>query len=102
MRDVISYLPDVVWYLSTDGRNMWCRVPYGFFFTTSDAAAAFARTSATELDLVPIGIQSKELVSEDGLQAMRRMSVTRIFIDPAVDPETGDVHGKILRIEALQ
>jgi hypothetical protein len=27
--------------------------------------------------------------------------VTRIFIDPSIDPDTGDVHGKILRLSPL-
>jgi hypothetical protein len=39
-------------------------------------------------------------VSEDGLAAMRQLRVTRIFVDPEIDPQTGDVFGKILRIEA--
>ena len=100
MHHIISYLPDVVWYLSSNGTDMWCRSPYGFFFTTSAAASAFAATQSA-LELVPIGIAAKELVSDDGLAAMRGMAVTRIFLDPEIDPATGDVHGKILRIEAM-
>ncbi len=101
MQDVISYLPDVVWYLTSDGKDMWCRSPYGFFFTTQEAAVAFARQSGTTLDLVPIGIDAKELVSDEGLAAMRGLAVTRVFLDPQIDPASGDVFGKILRIEAL-
>jgi hypothetical protein len=100
VQHIISYLPDVVWYLSSNGTDMWCRAPYTFFFTTSDAATAFA-AAQTSLELVPVGIAAKELVSEDGLAAMRGMAVTRIFLDPQIDPDTGDVHGKILRIEAV-
>ena len=29
---------------------------------------------------------------------MRTLDVTRIFVDPRVDPDTGDVFGTILRI----
>jgi hypothetical protein len=99
MQDVISYLPDVVWYLTSNGKDMWCRSPYGFFFTTQEAAAAFAKAQ-TALELVPIGIAAKELISDDGLRAMRGLAVTRVFLDPQIDPASGDVFGKILRIEA--
>ncbi len=100
MQHIISYLPDVVWYLSSNGTDMWCRSPYGFFFTTSEAATAFAGAQS-KLELMPVGIAAKELISEDGLAAMRGLAVTRIFLDPQIDPATGDVHGKILRIEAV-
>lgn len=95
--DFISFLPERVWYLTQSGRDMWCRRPYTFFFSTAEAAAAFAAKVARGLPLEPIGIASRELVSEDGIAALRRLQVTRVFIDPEVDP-TGDVHGKILRL----
>ena len=34
--DVFAILPDVVWYLTQNGRDMWCRVPYGFFFSSAE------------------------------------------------------------------
>jgi hypothetical protein len=79
---------------------MWCRPPHGFFFTTSDAATAFAAAIGTELDLAPIAIASKELVSAEGIAAMRDLEVTRIFVNPTFDPATGDVFGTIIRIGA--
>jgi hypothetical protein len=97
--DYLAFLPDRVWYLTQSGRDMWCRRPHGFFFTTSAAAVAFATAMGTELDLQPIGVASKDLVSDDGIAAMSRLEVTRIFVDPRIDPVTGDVFGKILRIE---
>ena len=75
---------------------MWCRPPHGFFFTSSEAAIAFAAAVGTELELAPIAIASKELVSTEGIAAMRDLDVTRIFVDPKLDPETGDVFGTIL------
>ncbi len=96
--DFVSYLPDRIWYLTQSGRDMWCRRPHGFFFTTSEAAIKFAIAIGTELDLQPIGVDSKELISEEGIAAMRRLDVTRIFVDPKIDPQTGDVFGTILRI----
>lgn len=97
--DFVSFLPDRVWYLTASGQDMWCRRPYGFFFTTSDAASAFAEKMGSEHPLSPIGVQSKELVSSEGVAAMRRLAVTRLFVDPNVDPATGEVYGTILRLE---
>jgi len=68
--DFVSVLGDRVWYLTQSGRDMWCRPPHGFFFTTSDAATAFATAIGTELDLAPIAIASKELVSTEGIAAI--------------------------------
>jgi len=96
--DFVSILTDRIWYLTRSGRDMWCRPPHGFFFTSSEAATAFAAAIGTELDLAPIAIASKELVSAEGIAAMRDLDVTRIFVDPKLDPETGDVFGTILRI----
>lgn len=96
--DYLSLLPDRVWYLTQSGQDMWCRRPHGFFFTSSEAAVAFAAAVGTDLDLQPIGVASKELVSEEGLAAMSRLELTRLFVDPRIDPETGDVYGTILRI----
>ena len=95
--DFVALLPDRVWYLTQSGQDMWCRRPHGFFFTSSQAAIDFAAAIGTELELQPIGVASKELVSEEGIAAMNRLEVTRIFVDPRFDPETGDVFGQILR-----
>src|SRR5215510_4655097 len=96
--DFHAILTERVWYLTTNGRDMWCRPPHGFFFTSSEAATAFSAAIGTELELAPIAIASKELVSAEGIAAMRDLDVTRIFVDPKLDPETGDVFGAILRI----
>ena len=96
--DFVALLPDRVWYLTQSGQDMWCRRPHGFFFTSSQAAVDFAAAIGTELELQPIGVASKELVSEEGIAAMNRLDVTRIFVDPRFDPATGDVFGTILRI----
>lgn len=96
--DFVSFLPERVWYLTSTGKDMWCRRPYTFFFTTSHAAVAFAARIAADLDLSPMGIASKELVSEEGIAALRKLDVTRVFVDPTIDEATGDVFGKILRI----
>jgi hypothetical protein len=101
MSDVMTFLPDRVWYLTQSGKDMWCRRPYGFFFTTADAARSFA-LQMSELPLEPIGIAAKELISEEGLASMRRLEITRVFVDPVLDAQTGEVHGPILRIESPQ
>jgi hypothetical protein len=35
------------------------------------------------------------------VDALTRLEVTRIFVDPRVDPTTGDVFGTILRLGAV-
>jgi hypothetical protein len=98
--DFVSILGERIWYLTQSGRDMWCRPPHGFFFSSSEAAVAFAAAIGTQLELAPIAIASKELVSTEGIDAMRRLEVTRIFVDPKIDSETGEVFGTILRIGA--
>lgn len=96
--DFVSFLPDQIWYLTESGSEMWCRRPYGFFFTTSDAAASFAEAMGTQFALTPIGFASKELVSKEGIDGVRSLGLTRLFIDPQIDPTSGEVFGKILRL----
>ena len=98
--DFVALLPEQIWYLTSTGQEMWCRRPYGFFFSSSDAAVAFAATLGSAFELSPIGVNSKELVSSEGIEAMRRLGVHRLFIDPSIDPTSGDVFGRILRLEA--
>ena len=99
--DFISYFPDVVWYLTGDGSNMWCRRPYGFLFSTGEAAEAFARAMGTDDKLFAVGLEAGALLSEAVLAGLRNSAVTRLFVDPAIDPESGDVHGQILRLAPL-
>lgn len=99
--DLITYLPPRVWYLTSNGDTMWCRRPYGFWFSSSDAAASFAKAMGTDDELSPIGMDARDLITEEALSALREMDVTRIFIDPQIDAGSGDVHGTILRLEGL-
>jgi hypothetical protein len=41
------------------------------------------------------------LISDAMLDGLRNSAVTRLFIDPAIDAASGDVHGKILRLAPL-
>lgn len=99
--ELISFLPPRVWYLTSNGDTMWCRRPYGFWFSSGEAAARFAEAMGTGEELSPIGIDAHDLVSDDSLAALRELDVTRIFIDPQIDADSGDVHGTILRLEGL-
>jgi hypothetical protein len=96
---IIAALPARVYYLTTSGQDVWCRRPYTFFFSTSGAAERFATQVGTELPLVPIAVATTDLVSAEGLEALRRQAVTRVFLDPQLDESSGDVHGTILRLE---
>jgi hypothetical protein len=99
--ELITFLPPRVWYLTSNGDTMWCRRPYGFWFSSSEAASTFAEAMGTGGELSPIGMDAKDLISEESLGALREMDVTRIFIDPKIDPDTGDVHGTILRLTPI-
>ena len=100
LQQLVDTLPPRIWYLTSNGQDMWCRRPYGFLFTTSEAATSFAKVSGTQLELTAIGVQRADLLSPDGLDGVRRLGVTRLFIDPSIDDTSGDVVGKILRLEA--
>lgn len=96
--ELISFLPERIWYLTRTGTDMWCRRPYSFFFTTSEAAERFARDMKVDVELTPIGMDAREMISDEGLQALRMQNVTRIFLDPSIDPDSGEVFGPILRL----
>ena len=96
---ILSILPAKVFYLTASGKDLWCRRPYTFVFSTSRDAEVFARKMGTELDLVPIAVSSTELLSTEGLRGLRDQQISRIFLDPSIDDTTGDVHGQILRLE---
>jgi hypothetical protein len=98
---LVEILPPRIWYLTSNGTDMWCRRPYGFLFSTGQAADAFARAMGTDEQLFAIGLDAGALLSDDILSGLRNTAVTRLFIDPAIDPATGDVHGQILRLAPL-
>src|SRR5262249_43279289 len=98
---LIELLPPRIWYLTSNGSDMWCRRPYGFLFSDGQAAEAFAGAMGTAERLFAIGLDTSALISGDLLAGLRETAVTRLFLDPAVDPDTGDVHGRILRLAPL-
>ncbi len=61
----------------------------------------FAEAMGTADELSPIGMDARDLVTEEALGALRDMDVTRIFIDPQIDTDSGDVHGTILRLSPV-
>jgi hypothetical protein len=98
---LVELLPPQIWYLTSNGSDMWCRRPYGFLFSNGAAAEAFAKAMGTDEQLFAIGLDAGALISDEMLGGLRNSAVTRLFIDPAVDPDSGDVHGKILRLSPL-
>lgn len=101
MAQLVELLPPRIWYLTSNGSDMWCRRPYGFLFSTGQAAEEFAKAMGTGEDLFAIGMDAGALISDDVLAGLRNTAVTRLFIDPAIDATSGDVHGKILRLSPL-
>ena len=99
--DLLALLPPRVWHLTSNGGDLWCRRPYSFFFSTDQGAVEFAEALGVGGELWPIGLDATAVVSEEFLTGLRDLDVTRIFLDPSIDAATGDVHGTILRLEAL-
>lgn len=98
---LVELLPPRIWYLTSNGTDMWCRRPYGFLFSTGEGAESFARAMGTGEELFAIGLDVGAMISDEVLAGLRNTAVTRLFIDPAIDPESGDVHGQILRLAPL-
>ena len=98
---LVELLPPRIWYLTSNGQDMWCRRPYGFLFSTGQAAEAFAAAMGTGEQLFAIGLDAGALIFGDVLAGLRSTAVTRLFIAPAIDPDSGDVHGQILRLAPL-
>jgi hypothetical protein len=102
LRELVDVLPPRIWYLTSNGQDMWCRRPYGFLFSSGESAETFAKAMGTGEDLFAIGLDAGALISDDMLAGLRNSAVTRLFIDPQLDADTGDVHGKILRLAPVQ
>ena len=101
LAQLVEILPPRIWYLSSNGQDMWCRRPYGFLFSSGQSAETFAQAMGTAEALFAIGVDAGALMSGEMLDGLRHSAVTRLFIDPAIDPASGDVHGKILRLAAM-
>lgn len=101
MQQLIELLPPRIWYLTSNGQDMWCRRPYGFLFSTGQAAESFAKAMGNGEELFAVGLDAGALLNDDMLSGLRNTAVTRLFIDPAIDEASGDVHGKILRLSPL-
>jgi len=99
--DLLALLPSRVWHLTSTGSDLWCRRPYSFFFSSDQQATAFAAALGVGGELWPIGLDATVVASSEFLAGLRQLDVTRIFLDPDIDPATGDVHGQILRLELL-
>jgi hypothetical protein len=101
MAQLVELLPPRIWYLTSNGGDMWCKRPYGFLFSDGKAAESFAVSMGNGEELFAVGLDVGALMSDEVLAGLRDSAVTRIFIDPTFDTATGDVHGKILRLAPL-
>ncbi len=102
MEKLVELLPPRIWYLTSNGTDMWCRRPYGFLFSTGPAAESFATAMGTGEQLFAVGLDVGALISNEMLDGLRNTAVTRIFVDPSIDPASGDVFGQILRLAPVQ
>jgi hypothetical protein len=101
LQQLVDILPARIWYLTSNGTDMWCRRPYGFLFSTGQSAETFAKAMGTGEELFAIGVEAGAMISDEMLGGLRNTAVTRLFIDPEIDPASGDVFGKILRLSPL-
>ncbi len=100
-RQLVELLPPRIWYLTSNGQDMWCRRPYGFLFSSGQAAESFAKEMGTGEELFAVGLDAGNLINDEMLAGLRNSAVTRLFIDPSIDAASGDVFGKILRLAPL-
>jgi hypothetical protein len=98
---LVELLPARIWYLTSNGTDMWCRRPYGFLFSTGESAETFAAAMGTAEKLFAVGVEAGALMSSAVLDGLRTSAVTRLFVDPAIDADSGDVYGTILRLAPL-
>ncbi len=52
--------------------------------------------------LFAVGTEASVLVTGEDLAGLRDTAVTRLFFDPTIDPDSGDVFGTILRLGSVQ
>ena len=102
LEQLVAILPPRIWYLTSNGQDMWCRRPYGFLFSTGEGAETFAHAMGTGEALFAVGLDAGHVISDALLGGLRNSAVTRLFIDPQVDPANGDVFGQILRLAPMQ
>ncbi|MEO8554093.1 MAG: hypothetical protein ABI678_29160, partial [Kofleriaceae bacterium] len=62
---------------------------------------AFAKEMGTGEDLFAVGLDAGNLLSDEIIDGLRATAVTRLFIDPTIDPANGDVFGNILRLSPV-
>ena len=101
LEQLVDLLPPRIWYLTSNGQDMWCKRPYGFLFSDGVRAESFAKEMGNGEELFAVGVDAGAMISNEMLGGLRNTAVTRLFIDPAIDPTSGDVHGKILRLSPL-
>jgi len=101
LQQLVELLPPRIWYLTSNGQDMWCRRPYGFLFSDGVLAESFAKEMGNGEELFAIGVDAGAMISDEMLAGLRNTAVTRLFIDPQIDPANGDVFGKILRLSPL-
>jgi hypothetical protein len=101
LEQLLGLLPPRIWYLTSNGDDMWCRRPYGFLFSSGEGAETFAKAMGTDEKLFAVGIDAAAQVLDGLFGGLRDSAVTRLFLDPSIDAASGDVYGRILRLAPL-
>src|SRR5262249_33877518 len=64
LHQLVELLPPRIWYLTSNGTDMWCRRPYGFLFSTGESAEKFAQAMGTGEALFAVGLDAGALISD--------------------------------------
>ena len=95
MEKLVELLPPRIWYLRRTARTCGAA---GHTVSCSRPARrprTFAKAMGTGEQLFAVGLDAGALISNEMLDGLRNTAVTRIFVDPAIDPASGDVFGAI-------
>src|SRR5262249_53077911 len=75
LAQLVEFLPPRIWYLTSNGSDMWCRRPYGFLFSTGEGAEKFAQAMGTGEALFAVGLDAGNLVTDEILDGLRNSAV---------------------------
>ena len=80
LQGLVELLPPRIWYLTSNGQDMWCRRPYGFLFSTGQAAETFASAMGNGETLFAIGLEAGALISDEVLAGLRNNEIGRAHV----------------------
>ena len=102
LQQLVDLLPPRIWYLTSNGPGHV--VPPAVRLPVLDRARAprqFAKAMGTDEKLFAIGLDLGALISDEMLDGLRNTRCDAAVHRPVDRSDSGDVHGKILRLTPL-